>query len=177
MKILIVFVFSLLNIAFCEVSWVRGVGVESQYEACSRMRYSPTSINENIPWSLDIFNSIVVQFQLTVLSPLMGCCVSGMWCDNSTCFSQSFSSSFNNYGGLSEFPHFRPVYSCINTYNATKYIFPKITSVGLENITLPNNNGVGKIGGVKLTVSGTHFGADSAALGISISNGVNPIRY
>lgn len=172
------------------VTYVLGENGESQLSACSRVGMYPTAISALIDWSYGVFLNVSTDFGMEPLDPsgISGCCVGGMWCNGTVCFTQSFSSSFQNYGALSFLPGgtstFQPVYSCDGgsfcengldmTGGACNTTVPA-SSVSLSSATLentypePSSGMVGEIVGVTMLLQGTNFGTDQSAVGVSLA--------
>ena len=193
---LLVVVVVLCSCAMCEAASVQGVtfvvsqGSESQLNTCNRVGMYPTAVSASINWSFETFSNVTTDLGLHIAAKegVSGCCVAGMWCNDTECFTQSFSSSFQNYGALPFHSEgFYPVFSCDggdfceNELNATggacNVTVPvsasnvSLSSVTVSSTTFMSSSMVGDLSGSTLLLQGSGFGTEESLAAVSLSGG------
>lgn len=110
---------------------------DSHFQTCSRKKLFivPKNYIYSTIWNYKTFQSILLrlnrQESIPSVNGIKNCCASGMWCDATGCFTQSFGSQFVNYGWLNNDNNSYPVYSC---YNKSTSSTSKRSSVSTVNI-------------------------------------------
>jgi hypothetical protein len=112
-----------------EVRWILADAREGPVEACSRHNLSPLSTNL-IQWDPIVMSSVVtdvlgrnISSAAALSSGLEGCCVGGLWCDASGCFTQGFG-TFINHGWLNNDSLSVPVYTCSSNVTFNQSAIP-----------------------------------------------------
>lgn len=160
---------------------------ESQLATCSGVGMYPTAVSASVDWSFDLFFNLLTSLGMVAIAPsgLSGCCVAGMWCNGTVCFTQSFSSSFQNFGVLPSLidTDFQPVYSCdggsfckdgLNASGASCNVTVPPSSVSVTSATVlatpsASVSMVGDVVGSTVLIKGSNFGFDESVVGVSLS--------
>ncbi|RYG95811.1 hypothetical protein EON65_55390, partial [archaeon] len=144
-----------------DIRWILARKGESQAAACLRANLEPINMdNVNIPWNFNTLSYVVnSQLNYSVVDTnssyqgISGCCVSSLWCENTTCFTQNYGEQYVNYGWLSILPNAYPVYTCLNI---------SINDTLILNRVDISNNAV-------LSVYGSSFGTQNGMLDASVN--------
>ena len=141
--ILILLHFNTIECSANSVFYALALPGESQTETCVRKSglAVPNTYSDNAVWNITALKAIAATLNRPVspsLSAIKGCCSSGMWCDRTGCFTQSYG-TFANYGWLSGDNQSVPVYSC---FPITDFTMPVITSASYASgyLTLTGHN-------------------------------------
>jgi hypothetical protein len=135
---------SLISYQYGNYTWVLTPSTMNHLNACQHLNLLPTLPHENIAWSYEIMSQVVKGFKLSLVNNsygLAGCCVSGLWCSNTECYTQSLQSNFVNFYST------HPI-DLYTVYTCTQSILSSSSS--LETVVLSDG---------KVVVSGDNFGS------------------
>lgn len=125
--------------------WVESDRNAGHAQTCLSEGYIPTPVSHQISWNESVLNIVVNSLGYTTnttFSPygVDGCCVSGLWCDNGDCFTQSYG-MFQNYGALMGSPAL-PIYSCLTKNESVPIREPFLLSASYSNgsLSIVGNN-------------------------------------
>ena len=147
LKFLLIFFFfsfsssSFPSFYYNNLTWILTPSSINHFTACQINHLFPTSFNQTIPWNSQIMSKIITGFNLNLTNDgIKGCCVPGLWCSKSQCFTQSFETNFINYHSTHSIDLFT-VFTC-----QTKQIDKKVI---VEDLQVINQ---------KVQISGNNFG-------------------
>eukprot|EP01041_Mallomonas_annulata_P001975 gene1975-3841_t len=137
-------------------NWVVAMPGESHAKSCQRIGLHITEVRD-IEWNRTIYENVVngLHFQNDSLIAIgvQHCCIPGLWCGPSGCFTSSYNEQFSNYGWLSNDYENFPVFSC--------------KSYDLETIALIDTVSIHQ--NALVTISGYNFDNDGNNIKVSVS--------
>lgn len=145
------------NAVEAETLWVVANRGESQARTCARSGHAVTDSDVSIQWNASVVKSVVDILgrnfsSKATESGLYSCCVSGLWCDETGCYTGGFSDNFQNYGWLNDKTAV-PIYTCSSATASVSDITVTATSLTPAG----------------LTIQGTNFGSPQSVVDVNIN--------
>jgi hypothetical protein len=106
------------SMTLAHIKWILGNSNESHTECCQRNLLQPLDMKKvDVQWNQSTIEYVVYSVLNLSLNKdnaygIKGCCSPSLWCQNNTCYTQSYGQHFDNYGPLVGNSQARPVYSC-----------------------------------------------------------------